>query len=63
MEYVFKVECLVQNRACELSEANVRDQGMRIPKMRSLLVVNEKFSDEHNADIGHYGQTLYNTLT
>ncbi len=26
--------------------------------MRSLLVVNEQFSDEHNADIGHYGQIL-----
>ncbi len=37
---------------------NVRDQGLRRPKMRSLLVVNEQFSDEHNADIGDYGQTL-----
>jgi hypothetical protein len=33
---------------------------MRSTKMRNLLVVNEQFLDEHNADIGHYGQTLIN---
>ena len=48
MESINKFKCLDQN---------VRDQGMRSPKMRNLLIVNEQFEDEHNADIGHYGKT------
>jgi hypothetical protein len=40
--------------------------GGTILKMRSLLVVIEQFSDDHTADIGHYGQTaicqLFSTL-
>ncbi len=37
---------------------NVSDQGMRRLKTRSVLVVNEQFSNEHNAVTGHERQTL-----
>ena len=36
--------------------------GGTILKMRSLLVVIEQFSDDHTADIGHYGQTAISQL-
>ena len=53
---VNKAKCLDQK---------IRYQGLRSPKMRSLLVVNEQFEDEHNEDSGLYGQTLikYKTIS
>ncbi len=37
---------------------NVRIQGLRSQKKRSLHGVNEHFFDERNLAGGHYGQTL-----
>jgi len=45
----------------ELSQANVRNQGMRSPKTCSpdYNRRDEQFEDEHTRDIKHYGQTLF----
>ena len=39
-------------------DQNVRFQGLRSYKKRSLLFVNEHFYSKRNAENGHYGQTL-----
>ena len=45
------IECLLRN--CQ-------DRGLRRQKKRSLLFVNEHFTDERNEDIGIFLETLIN---